>query len=172
MHWLPKTALLLLIVATPVKWAHNVLCDKTSFDAASRSSLEARLRRSFVCRARFVSPVFEYQGKKIAVDEAWVERRSKLRWTLVWFPYFENKGSYQLCFTLKEGTELFDGPGTNGVLPARFWVTGDVGHSFGKQGRRFDDCDAFQTLPSSVKLSILESWHQPRAKDIEIQICP
>ena len=168
MHWIIKIGIAAFVIATPIKWVANGLADKTNFDSPSRYSWEARLRRSFVCRAHFNPSTITYHDQKIVVRESWVEKRTKLRYFLVWLPYYENKGGYQLCFTLKEGDAAFNGS------PSPFWVTGNAGHSFGhiseKGGGRFYHDDASQTIPSSIKISLLDSWSQPRPQDIEILI--
>lgn len=169
MHWITKIGIAAFVVATPIKWGANILADKTNFDPPSRSSLEARLRRSFVCGAHFNPSTIPYLDQKIVIREVWVERRTKLRYFLVWLPYYENKGSYELCFTLKEGGAIFAAPN------APFWAIGDEGHYFGtvtfsKHKYATIFYETLDALSSALKLSLLDSRSKPRPKDIEILI--
>ena len=169
MHWIIKIGIVALVVATPVKWVSNVFGDKTYYDSPCFSSLEARLWRIYVCRARIAPSKLNYRDQEIEIKEAWIERRSKTCYLLIWFPYKKDMGGYQLCFTLEKGGEIFRS------WPVPFWVSGDADHTFGicSSSSRKNNMviyEHLETLPCSEKVSLIEGLKQPRPKDIEVTI--
>jgi len=166
MHWTIKTGILLVILATPVKWFMNAFEDISPCGSPLYSLQEARQWQVYFYPARVTPAKLTYRGQKIEIKEAWVERRSMRSYFLVWFPYRKDLGGYDLCFTLKKGKEIFH------TSPIPFWVAGDEGHGFAEvsSGEKQVFCETLEQLPSSLKVSLIDSWNQPRPKDIEVTI--
>ncbi|HEX4085513.1 MAG TPA: hypothetical protein VHY22_11415 [Chthoniobacteraceae bacterium] len=168
-HWqrILLGAAVLLIVATGLKCVWNGVTENSLPCVSSR---RARLWGIFVCKAEFHPAIIQWGGREIEIREAWVERASRVRHWLVWFPRREQLEGYRLCFSLHTGKEVFEGGASS-----PFWVMGNADHDFAwftSPSGRMVFYDELNPLPSSVFLSLLRSPGEPRKQNILVAINP
>ena len=145
----------------------NGLGDKGFPSSPCLSVGEAKISFTYVCPAFIEPKVIDYKGQKIEFGEAWVEKRSKPEWFLVWIPYRKIVRGYELCFTLKTGDQALDG----------WFVIGDRGRSLGTISSKnttklFSESlglkDADEIIPDSLEMSLIDNWKEPRPKNLTI----
>jgi hypothetical protein len=100
-----KFWLLLLCIFLAVsagKWFYdNILtARKTSMSDFSQSLAESRHRGILVAEFQAFPATFEYGQKSIIIIECWLEEYVNETHFLVWIPYTQRTGSYQLCFRI------------------------------------------------------------------------
>jgi hypothetical protein len=138
-------------------------------DTDSESAADARRRGVLVSEWSVVPPEVEVPGGWLQFGEAWVEERSRSTHRLVWFPAEERLGGYRLYvkYTLRVNQ---DASGT--TRGSAMLVPDDkgVGHVIGSaaDGPRvythlIDDPDV-----AGLRLSVVESFDAPRAKNIRL----
>ena len=135
---------------------------------------EAQRSLTYVCPALIEPKEIDYKGQRIEFGEAWVEKRSKPSWFLVWIPYRKIVKGYELCFTIKTGNELFR------KFPSPWFVIGDRGKGVGSiilnpaplNGVLFwesiGEKDAGEIIPPSLEMSLIDNWKDPRPKNIKV----
>jgi hypothetical protein len=128
------------------------------------------LARVYVYSASFRPSIINFHGQDITIREAWVEKRSKIRHLLVWFPYREQLDGYVFCFSLNDGKEVFEN-----AESSPFWVMDDLNQSFiqtkSPSGRPVF-YQYLEVLSSDFTMSLMASWKDQRPKNIEVEINP
>jgi len=155
------------LLLTFFKLIGNGLWNKGFPSSPCRTPGEAKRSFTYVCPAFIEPKVIEYKGHRIEFGEAWVEKRSKPSWFLVWIPYRQIKKGYKLCLTLKSGDQESGG----------WFVIGDRGRSFGgsfSKGRpvlyteTLGQKDEDDIIPTSLQMSLIDNWKDPRPKNLTI----
>ncbi len=169
-----KTVIICGIIAflllTIFKFFGNGLGDKGIPSSPCGTSGEAKRSFTYVCPALIEPKVIDYKGQRIEFGEAWVEKRSKPSWFLVWIPYRKIVNGYELCFTLKSGDQLFG--------KTRPWfVIGDRARGLGVLSFKntqtlftesLGENHADEIIPTSLEMSLIDNWKDPRPKNIKI----
>ena len=102
--------LVVVLMATVVKYLCNNLSDKGAPDSgASYSMMESQRRGVFLYPIKIIPNRFYWEGREIRVKEAWVERRCKIKYLLVWISKKEFVDGYKICFTLEDNEDLLGG---------------------------------------------------------------
>src|SRR5262245_33254561 len=103
--------LLSLVAATLVKMEHNkrVIVSGDGYTSPCWSAAEARNRGTLICDVELNPWKFDWQGRTIQFEEAWLEESARLHYRFIWFPSVERKGKYFLVVKLAKGNELVGG---------------------------------------------------------------
>jgi hypothetical protein len=161
-------AIIAFLLLTLFKWIGNGLGDKGFPNSPCRTPGEAKRSFAYVCPAFIEPKVIDYKGHSIEFGEAWVEKRTKPSWFLVWIPYRKIMKGYELCFTLKSGDQELVG----------WFVIGDRGRGVGLHGfskgnpvlfaESLGEKDEEEVLPASSQMSLIDNWKDPRPKNLTI----
>jgi hypothetical protein len=138
-------------------------------DNESSSVTDARRREVLVGEWEVEPPVMDVPGGRLTFGDAWVEERSRSTHRLVWFPAEERTGGYrlQVCFEFQAGA------GAVGVPAELMLVSDDHGVGYSINGAGLDKQRMYTQLiddpnVTGLRLSVVESFHVPRAKDIRL----
>jgi len=134
-------------IATVYKGFTNGLSDKLNYSSPSLHSSTARLTGVFVAPVIANPKDINVEGRSIRIDDAWIEKRYKKGFFLIWFPHIQVKDGYNLCFTVAGDTQVFKDQ-TN-------WYLRGSGNSFASINGSELFYETFPNVPTSVSASIL-----------------
>ncbi len=98
----------MLVVATVEKHQQNQSAEN-AFLVRVAPTIESSKEQGLFNRLVIVTPKqFEIDGKKVEVDQAWIEQTERINNSFIWFSEKIVTG-YRLCINLKSGGELFVG---------------------------------------------------------------
>ncbi len=153
---------LIFALATVVKALLNAGFDdfKGEGTTYSFSAGDAKGRGVLVAELIADPPEVEVGGGSIRFGEAWLEERSLSTHCFVWFPVERRTGGYRLSFTLAEVKGL---NASDLIL-----VPDDAGMDarMSSEGRTIHKVDVDTPDISGLRLSVIRSWSEPRAKNI------
>jgi hypothetical protein len=133
-------------IATAYKGFTNALSDKLNYSSPSFHSSTARLMGVFVAPVVANPKEISVEGRPIRIGDAWIEKRYKRAFFLIWFPYNQIKDGYNLCFTITGDTRVFQ----NQI----HWYRRGSGNSFTSINRSELFYETFPNVPDSVSASV------------------
>jgi hypothetical protein len=139
----------------------------TALPSPHSSAAAAKRRGTWICDVAVVPKTISWEGEAIEFQEAWVEEAARDDYAGI--PYDRRLGLYYLCFTLARGKEIVD-------RDSLFFVPEGEGSSFAWEAvggeRRVWWFDLHDRHFSSLKMSLVSSWHSPRPDDISLTSSP
>lgn len=80
--------------------------ERTSRHFVTNSSEKAREAERFVKPVRLVPDSFTWRGRRIPIDDAWIERECQVHYTLIFFKSYECFDSYKLVIVPQHSADL------------------------------------------------------------------
>lgn len=139
--------ILVAFIATTFKGFNNVISDKLNYSNPTPSALAARLTGVFEASISTNPQKVNFDGQQIEICDAWIEKRYKRKYFLIWFPYNHIKDGFNLCFTIKGNTQIFKNP--------IYWYQRGAGNSFGSINRYELFYATFPNIPDCISASIV-----------------
>jgi hypothetical protein len=156
------TLCMLVIVASFVKVLLNELDSSlTGKCNPCETASEAEARGTLVCRLSATPGTLNVKGNTVEVQEAWVEEASEVKYSLVWFPYYERRGYRYICIKTNGNMRTFDA--------IRAWFHLEGGQSFTgwftPSPIFYVELERFDNSPIIVTLKV-DSWENTEQPSI------
>jgi hypothetical protein len=161
----------ILFIATLGKVVFNMAIDNgLNWDYAQGSERASKWNDVFVCKVEANPTSFVWHGTNVTFREIWIEREVHTEHPLIWFWHRAPSGSDLLCFTLREGDQLFQGSEGPLFFTDSALYGGGVGEFHSRQFVSFNaelNPDAFDS--HRAQLYLVKDSNSPRGQVIELR---
>jgi hypothetical protein len=158
----------LAIVDALLSWLFTGLSTMPTGIRPAYTVADSRSRDAFIAHVTVTPDVIDWKGKRIAIKEAWVERRTELVWIYVFIPFvvehyeYKQIDGYNLCINLSEGRDAL----VSGDSP--FFVLEGRGNGFGMLGSVIMWDNLEQADFGRLNLLVTDNWKFKNALTLEL----
>jgi hypothetical protein len=163
----------ILFIATLGKVVFNMAIDNgINWDYAQHSESYSKWNGVFICKVEAEPSSFIWHGTPVTFREIWIEREVHTDHPLIWFWCRTPSGRDLLCFTLRDGDQLFQGS-EGPYFITDSGVYGDdssVGMFQSRKFVSFDDALKPDALDSHrAQLYLVKDLNAPHGQRIELR---